>query len=347
MWMGGNVPLGYDLKERNIIINEKEAALVQKIFKTYLKIGSVIQLKELLDHGGDKTKAGNSFTRGMLYFLLANPLYIGKIKHKTKVYDGSHKPVIPDDLWAAVQKSLADRAATPRGQKKPFQEHLLRGLLFDERSVIYSPVFTNKNGQRYRYYVSQNKIQKRELSTAPSLRIPAQEIEKFVEKATRQEVKDTLKLSEMLVLDHDHDHEVIQGLAKVLADIPVETLIKRTIGKIIVCKDEITIQFDITGLASFLKEAYGAKVTPRTNIHQITAPFRVGKSWHGAVVIRPPASGPEDVFDMPAHDLRDLIRGIIWRDEHFNGTTIREIAKRDKRSDAFVGGMIRKTFEIA
>jgi len=347
MWMGGNVPLGYDLKDRNLIINEKEEALVQKIFKSYLKIGSVIQLKELLDRDGDKTKSGNSFTRGMLYFLLANPLYIGKIKHKTKVYDGSHKSIISEDIWIAVQKSLADKAATPRGQKKPFQEHLLRGLLFDDKSVIYSPVFTNKNGQRYRYYVSQNKIQQREMPTAPSLRIPAQEIEKFIEKVARREVKDTLKLSEMLALDHEQDHEVIQGMVKVLADIPAEVLIKRIIGKIIVRKDEITIQFDITGLASFLREEYGAKVTPIINVHQITAPFCVGKSWHGAVVIRPPASGPEDIFDLPTHDLRDLIRGIIWRDEHFNGMTIREIAKRDKRSDAFVGGMIRKTFEIA
>lgn len=80
----------------------------------------------------------------------------------------------------------------------------------------------------------------------------------------------------------------------------------------------------------------------------IEVPFRLGKSWHGAVVIRPPETGtPEDMFDLPSHELRDLIRGFIWRDEHFNGMTIREIAKRDKRSDAFVGRMIRKTFEVA
>ena len=99
-----------------------------------------------------------------------------------------------------------------------------------------------------------------------------------------------------------------------------------------------------------LREEYGANIKSNSSkeIHQIVAPFNVGKSWKGAVIIKPPAKGsPEDIFDLPVHELRDLVRGIIWRDEHFNGMTIREIAKRDKRSDAFVGQMIRKTFEIS
>lgn len=77
IWMGGPIPLGYDLKDRNLLINEKEAGLVRKIYETYLKVRSVIKLIEILNRDGDKTKAGNNFTRGMLYTLLASPLYIG------------------------------------------------------------------------------------------------------------------------------------------------------------------------------------------------------------------------------------------------------------------------------
>ena len=347
MWMGGNTPLGYDLKDRALIVNKEQAALVKRIFKTYLDVGSVIKLKEILDKDGRKTKAGNNFTRGMLYFLLANPIYIGKIKHKKQTYDGEHTAIIAVEQWEAVQKKLADQAAMPRGKSKPFQKHLLQGRLFDENNIIYSPVFTTKGGQRYRYYVSQNKIQKREEHSAPSLRIPAQEIETFVEKTLRRDIEDTRMLSAVLEMEHDNDYEIVQGMAKGISKMSADSLIQRAVGKIILSKDEVTIQVDIAGLASLVREEYGAKVTPKSNIHQITTPFRVGKSWHGAVVIRPPANGPEDIFDLPAHDLRDLIRGIIWRDEHFNGMTIREIAKRDKRSDAFVGSMIRKTFEIA
>lgn len=79
--------------------------------------------------------------------------------------------------------------------------------------------------------------------------------------------------------------------------------------------------------------------------HKITVPFRAQKSKRGAVVIRPSESN--DVFDLPAHELRDLVRGTIWRDEHFNGMTIRDIAKRDGHSEVFVGRLIHQTFQTA
>lgn len=350
MWMGGNVPLGYDLKKRALTINPTEAAFVKKIFQTYLRLGSVIQLKELLDREGCKTKGGNKFTRGMLYYLLANPLYIGKVKHKNHVYAGEHQAIITQEQWEIVQKKLADNAAMPRGKKKPFQPHLLQGVLFSEQGVVYSPVFTTKGGQRYRYYVSQNKIQKRENPESSSVRIPAQEIEAFVERAIRQNIEDPRTLSKILAMDHDLESGTVRGLAARISGLCIEKIIKQSVHRILVFKDEIDIQIRPPGLAALLQAEHGARIKSNflKDIHKISVPFHVGRSWKGAVIIKPPAKGsPEDIFDLPAHELRDFIRGVIWRDEHFNGMTIREIAKRDKRSDAFVGGMIRKTLETA
>lgn len=350
MWMGGQVPLGYDLKERNLYVNEKQASLVRKIFDTYLKVRSVIKLIEILNRDGDKTKAGNNFTRGMLYFLLANPLYIGKIKHKSKVYDGHHKPIISQKDWSAAQEILAENAVEPRGKNKPQQQHLLRGIIFDVQGTIYSPVFTNKNGQRYRYYVSRDKIQNRAHLESIPLRIPAQEIEVLIENGLRGWFADRRNLSKIAEKSLDSDHDTIENLAARIKGLSVDCLLK-AVSKIVVGHDTLSVRLDILNLKNVLHDVYGlnlkAWALPEDAFH-VEIPFKVGKSWHGAVVIRPPETGtPEDFFDLPSQELRDLIRGFIWRDEHFSGMTIREIAKRDKRSDAFVGGMIRKTFEVA
>lgn len=350
IWMGGPIPLGYDLKDRNLLINEKEASLVRKIYETYLKVRSVVKLIEILNSDGDKTKAGNNFTRGMLYTLLASPLYIGKLKHKNQIYEGGQKPIVSLEAWSAAQELLANNAVEPRGKKKPKQANLLRGLIFDAQGTIYSPVFTNKNGQRYRYYVSRDKIQNRAHLESIPLRIPAQEMETFVEEGLRAWFSNQGNLCRISGKSIEGDFEVVENLSKRIAGLSAEHLFK-IVSKIIVGPDTLSIELSVSGLGVVLHEVYGlhpVALARGTQSICLEVPFRIGKSWHGAVIIRPPQAGtPEDMFDLPSHELRDLIRGFIWRDEHFNGMTIREIAKRDKRSDAFVGGMIRKTFEVA
>lgn len=350
IWMGGPVPLGYELKDRCLYINDKEAALVRKIFDTYLNVRSVIKLIEILDRDGDRTRAGNNFARGMLYTLLVNPIYIGKIRHKDKVYEGHHKPIITPETLSAAQKLLAENAVEPRGSRKLQHKHLLRGLLFDGQGVIYSPVFTNKNGQRYRYYVSQDKIQRRKELEKDLLRIPAQEVETLLEKKIRTWFSDMHNLAAITGKDPIADHAVLEHLSTSIGKLSTEQIFE-TIAKIVVSRDILETQISLSLLKKVLHEALGVtlKTEPRPeDICSFETPFMVGKSWHGSVIIRAPSEGtPEDIFDLPPHDLRDMIRGVIWRDEHFKGMTIREIAKRDNRSDAFVGSMIRKSLEIA
>lgn len=350
MWMGGQVPLGYDLKDRKLLVNEKEAGLVRKIFDMYLKARSVIRLIDILNRDGDRTKAGKSFTRGMLYTLLANPLYIGKIQHKHKVYDGNHPPIINQEIWSKAQDILAGNAIEHRGTKKPHQAHLLRGKLFNEQGTIYSPSFTKKNGQRYRYYVSRDRILRRTELDAIPLRIPAQEIETLVEQKLRDCFLSARNLSYITGRNPVSDHEVLENLSARIQKLSLENLF-RVLSKVVIMHDTLDIKISLDCFKTVMQKAEGIKLKTAAGIGEICemrVPFKIGKSWHGAVVIRPPETGtPEDMFDLPPHELRDLIRGFIWRDEHFNGRTIREIAKRDKRSDAFVGGMIRKTFEVA
>ena len=118
MWMGGRPPLGYDVHERRLIVNQAEAELVQQIYRRYLKLGSVRLLKQELDRRGTVSKVrvsrkgtrsgGKSFSRGALYELLSNPLYIGEISHKQERHPGQHEPIVKRELWEEVQQLLRE-----------------------------------------------------------------------------------------------------------------------------------------------------------------------------------------------------------------------------------------------
>lgn len=126
MWMGGNVPLGYDVKDRKLIVNDAEAETVCMIFWRYAELGSVRLLGHELDRIGVVSKrregaggvlaGGNRFSRGALYTLLQNPIYRGEIGHKGKVYPGQHEAIIDANLWQVVQgKLVGNRQARALG----------------------------------------------------------------------------------------------------------------------------------------------------------------------------------------------------------------------------------------
>src|SRR5690606_26097553 len=117
MWMGGTVPIGYRVQDRKLLVNEPEASFVRSLFNRYLELRSVPKLaKEVSQQAAaandrqalicDSYRARPMFP-GVLYKLLANPVYIGKVRHKGEVYDGEHEPVIDVGLFEAVGKQLA------------------------------------------------------------------------------------------------------------------------------------------------------------------------------------------------------------------------------------------------
>lgn len=161
MWMGGVIPLGYDVVDRKLIPNATEAATVRNIFERYLQLPSVRALKEELDSKGIITKrvdtkmgprGGNLFGRGGLFHMLSNPVFIGKTRHHDKVYEGEHDAIIPLDLWDAVQRKLelqsVDRSATGLGKA------ILTGLIRDQHGRPMSPTHATKKVRRYYYYAS-------------------------------------------------------------------------------------------------------------------------------------------------------------------------------------------------
>jgi site-specific DNA recombinase len=190
MWMGGTLPVGYDLCDRKLMINTKEAAQVKRIFELYLELGCVSKLKERLDQEGIKSKVrtsragqklgGNGYARGALYCLLQNPIYTGKIRHRNAIYEGEHKAIIPESLWHRVQERLRANGVTRRTASNAKSASLLVGLLYDAQGNRFTPFHTDRRGKRYRYYVSQATVQGQPSAVSGPVRLPARDIEELV-----------------------------------------------------------------------------------------------------------------------------------------------------------------------
>ena len=145
MWMGGVPPLGYDVSERRLIVNETEVVTVREIFERYLVLGSVCLLRNDLERRGVVSKVrvsrtgiktgGRSFSRGALYELLSNPIYIGEVRHKQERHSGQHKAILERELWDRVQHHLREQAAQHRKRATKALPSPLAGKLFDENGA--------------------------------------------------------------------------------------------------------------------------------------------------------------------------------------------------------------------
>src|SRR4029079_16467724 len=184
MWMGGFVPLGYDVKDRKLVVNEADAKKVRMIFERFVKIGSATTLVQTLRTEGVTGKYGKLVDKGFVYKLLSNRIYIGLAVHKGTAYPGEHKPIISQALWDKVHGILADsprlRAARTRAQTPA----LLKGLIFGPTGRAMTPSHTRKGGKLYRYYVSTD-VLKRDAHACTVRRVPAAEIESAVVEQVR------------------------------------------------------------------------------------------------------------------------------------------------------------------
>ena len=181
MWMGGYVPLGYDVHDRKLVVNENEAATVRMIFQRFALIGSATMLAKALAAEGVLNKRGKVVDKGFLYKLINNRVYLGEAVHKGTAYPGEHAAIIDQALWdnvhAILQESPRLRAKNTRAQTPA----LLKGIIFTETGTAMTPTATKKGSRLYRYYASMDLIRNRPIgeSTGP-LRLPAGMVEDAV-----------------------------------------------------------------------------------------------------------------------------------------------------------------------
>ncbi|MDU8912502.1 recombinase family protein [Aestuariicoccus sp. MJ-SS9] len=175
LWMGGIPPLGYDghpdPMRRELVVNETEAEVVTTIFELYDRhacLNTVVREAARLDlrskqhhFSTGRVQGGNALTRGQIYHLLTNPVYLGQIRHKKKTWPGTHPAVIEQTLWDRVQDRLVATSARRRGAAPGTtltSDAPLKGKLRDETGDTLTPTHTNRHGKRLRYYVSNRLI---------------------------------------------------------------------------------------------------------------------------------------------------------------------------------------------
>jgi site-specific DNA recombinase len=190
MWMGGLPSLGYDVQNRKLVVNDKEALTVVHVFRRYVELRSVRVLQVELDAAGIRSKrriladgnpfGGQKLSRGALYLMLQNRIYRGEITHKGNAYPGEHRPIIDKVLWDQVQAILAENRVDRATVADAKQPSLLAGLIFDQNGERLTPSHAVKKGTRYRYYVSRSLIVGTAKDKSTGRRIPAANLETLV-----------------------------------------------------------------------------------------------------------------------------------------------------------------------
>jgi site-specific DNA recombinase len=190
MWMGGLPPLGYDVHNRKLVVNEKEANTVLHIFRRYVELRSVRALKAELDAAEIRSKhrtfaggtvyGGHKLSRGALYLMLQNRIYRGEITHKGNAYPGDHKAIVDTTRWDKVQAVLAENRVDRATGADARYPSLLAGLAFDDSGERLTPTHAVKKGMRYRYYVSRSLIIGAAKEHSKGWRIPAGNLENLV-----------------------------------------------------------------------------------------------------------------------------------------------------------------------
>ncbi len=195
MWMGGFVPLGYDVKDRKLVINDTEAALVRHIFGRFLQLGSVTLLVRELHAEGRLTKRAKPFDKGIVYKLLNNRVYVGEAVHKGTSYPGEHEAIVTRETFDRVQTILATNSRQRAMATRSAGPALLKGLIFTAEGRALTPHHTKRGSRLYRYYVSTDAIRGRQgADTAEPLRLAAD----MVETAVVREIRRLLRAPEII-----------------------------------------------------------------------------------------------------------------------------------------------------
>jgi len=279
MWMGGVVPLGYDLVDRHLVLNSEEAKRVEEIFQAYLSEGCVSKLQVYLEKNNIRSKkrlsktgnasGDNAFSRGALYELLQNRIYLGEIVHKGASFPGQHPAIIDRTLWDRVQEQFKANLQAERKRPRATSKSLLLGLLYDEAGNRFTPSHATKKGRRYRYYVSQALIKGTPKVKAGPTRLPAEEIEELVLSQLASLLQSAPRILDILgtpSLDIADTHTVAKIAKEYLASSEnVRSDLPSIVTRIIVRQQKVELQLS---KQSLLKSFLGARRNDELDISE-------------------------------------------------------------------------------
>jgi site-specific DNA recombinase len=365
MWMGGLVPLGYRAKDRSLEIDESEVETVRTLFSLYVDLGNVRQVKEAADRLGLTTKrrltaigrsyGGCRFSRGAIYKILSNPVYVGEIVHKAERYPGAHLPIVDRETWGKVQSRLADNASRQKAQATAASPSLLAGLIFDEAGQPLTPTHANKQGRRYRYYVSQSLVygdQPSDDNTRPgSWRLPASAIEELVVNGLCDLLLHPARLIDQLLSNAftaDQLEAILAGARRLgeaiqQASGTERSMIRKLVQRITITSDSVKLDLDRPALLSAITRHKWADDKGAHHVAlSLTIPVmlkRRGSELRLVLCDRPPPVSLDQVL------ISNLARGHAWLEELKTGAarSLGAIAEREGIS----ARLVRRHLDLA
>lgn len=267
MWMGGRVPFGYAVKDRKLVVDAQNAETVRYLFRRYIELKSVLALTDefnrQLDDEDDTDPESElcskpaKWSRGKLYYLLSNQIYVGRVKHHDKHFDGEHPAIIDADQFADVQTLLKTQSQRPRGSSPNITDtHLLNGLVFDETRDQLSPTHAKNHGRRYRYYIS-SRLKGSKSKRDGDWRIPANELEGLVTYQFQDLITNQARLADWVQL-YASANSIVPVLEKAKAfdlmrpEIDQKAILRSVFPRISLSPSNISFQIDRKALVELL-----------------------------------------------------------------------------------------------
>ncbi|WBX86318.1 recombinase family protein [Sphingosinicella microcystinivorans] len=356
MWMGGTPPLGYRPDGRSLAIVEDHAELVRVIYRCYLEMGAVRFLADSLDRQGIRTPVRTSgsgrsygdraFTRGQLYFILKNPIYVGDIAHRGTIHRGRHPPIIDRDIWEEVQRQLANHRQGARTVTAA-NISLLAGKLCDAAGEPLVAAHASKaKGEgklRYRYYVSRVLQHGAREQAGRGLRIPAREIERLVANEVADLVDDPLALAVRtgITLRPDQLSSLSERCRQIVADLRSRTpCLAALVAKVQIHAETIDIHLGLAALARLLHIDLSVDASPMLKLNCSADIRRTGHTVR--LIHRDPVrrmAEPDPTL------LRLIIQARRWWGALSDGTLrVDALAKRERVSASYVTRVVRLAF---
>ncbi|WP_421849187.1 recombinase family protein [Novosphingobium sp.] len=346
MWMGGTPPLGYRPDGRSLAVVEEEADLVRAIYSRYLEIGNVRLLLAKLARDGirspqretanGKSFGGIPFSRGQLYRLLSNPIYLGKIEHKGQHHAALHHPIVDQAMWDEVQRRLADNVKGHRSGVRSISPSPLAGRIVDGDNQPLMATHACKGKVRYRYYVSAAT----HLDAAKGMRIPAKELEGAVIARLRDALADPLSLAVNMGLPIEVD--TMTGLHDRAAEAAASVNGKALFGlieKVKVDSERIEFSCPAPAIANLLGLAVGKGTASLT----FDFPVRLSRTGKMVRLIEPNGAAAAQMPNEPL--VRLIARAHRWWDELCKGEIdVTRYAAQEKVPPSYMLRVLRLAF---
>lgn len=260
LFVHGKAPIGYTKVGSTLVENPEQSGFVRLIFDKYLELGSIKNLHDYLIENDIKTESGKNFRKGHLNHLLKNKVYIGKIVHKDKVYEGLHEGIIDEDVFEKVQKMFRENSIERKYETNNPSYALLASKLFDDKGNYMSPSYSNNRyKKRYCYYISQAILQNREQDVGTISKLPKLEIETLVRKVITEFVRNKTEIQQYIA---NKSIALQKKSLDMVVDIELnDQIIRYVLNKVIVHKNEVEVVLNQNILVKVLELlAYGERV---------------------------------------------------------------------------------------